>query len=186
MNKNNYVADTKIKERPLAFVDLEFTGLGPEHEILQIGCVMVSQPDFSITGEWEAKVKPLHIESADPEAMKIVGYSEDAWKEALSPKDALEQFNEVARDAVLIGFNVVGDFYQLKKTYQQAGLIPAYHWQVLDVQSMLFADFYDDMVGFRMREVVEHFGLKNDHWHDALADARATYEIFKKIMDHHG
>ena len=180
-----YISDTKIKERPLAFVDLEFSGLGPEHEILQIGVVLVSQPDFTIIGEWEAKVRAEHIAHGDPQSLAIVGYTKEKWKDALPLKGALEQFNVFIRDAVLIGYNVVGDFYQLKKSYHQAGLEPSYHWQVLDVQSMIFSELYHSgLNGFRMREVVEYFRLKGGHWHDALVDARATYDIFVKLMKH--
>ncbi len=181
---SRYVADTHIKERPLAFVDLEFSGLGAENEILQIGVVLVSQPDFSLIGEWQAKVKPHHIENADPKSLKLVGYSEEEWRDALGLKEALEQFNAFVKDAVLVGYNVVGDFYQLKKSYHQVDLEPTYHWQVLDVLSMIFAELYQTgMDGFRMREVVKYFRLKNQHWHDALVDARATYEIFVKLMN---
>ncbi len=178
-----YVADTHIKERPLAFVDLEFSGLEADSEILQIGVVLVSQPDFAVIGEWQAKVKPLHIEHGDKTSLKIVGYTAHKWKDALPLKKALAQFDAFVKGAVLIGYNVVGDFYQLKKSYHQVGLVPTYHWQVLDVLSMIFSELYRSrMDGFRMREVVKHFHLKNQHWHDALVDARATYEIFVKLM----
>ena len=40
---------TRIKERPLVFVDLEFTGLEHKHEIIQIGCVVVDQKTNKIT-----------------------------------------------------------------------------------------------------------------------------------------
>lgn len=179
-----YAADTHIKERPLAFVDLEFTGLAADHEILQIAVVLVHQPDFAVIGEWQTKVKPTRLENGDAKALKLVGYTAKKWKDAIPLRDALQQFNVIVKDAVLIGFNVVGDFYQLKKSYHQVGLLPAYHWQVLDVQSMIFSELYrSNMDGFRMREVVKYFRLKNRHWHDALADTRATYEIFMKLMN---
>lgn len=178
-----YVADTHLKERPLAFVDLEFSGLGADNEILQIGCVLVSQPEFQVIGEWQARVKPKHIENADRKALHLIGYSARKWKDALPLAHALVQFNAFAQDAVLIGYNVVGDFYQLKKSYHQAGLTPSYHWQVLDVLSMLFAELYrSGLDGFRMREVVRYFRLKQGQWHDALVDAKATYDIFIKLM----
>lgn len=183
-HRKTYDADTKIRTRPLAFVDLEFSGLEAGHEILQIGCVLVSQPDFTVIGEWQSKVRPLHPETGDPVALKMVGYSGAKWKKALPLKQALEQFNAFANDAVLIGYNVAGDFYQLKKSFHQAGLEPAYHWQVLDVLSMVFADLYrSGMSGFRMREVARYFRLKQRRWHDALVDAQATYEIFLKLME---
>lgn len=188
-----YVADTHIKERPLAFVDLEFSGLGAADEILQIGVVLVSQPvatrarrggpDFRVIGEWQAKVKPRHIENGDAKALKLIGYTARKWKDALELKEALTQFDAFVAGAVLIGYNVVGDFYQLKKSYAHVGLVPSYHWQVLDVLSMLFAElYYSRQEGFRMREMVKYFRLKNKQWHDALVDARATMELFVKLM----
>lgn len=179
-----YVADTHIKERPLAFVDLEFSGLGADDEILQIGVVLVSQQSFEIIGEWQARVRPRHLENGDKKSLKLISYSDEKWKDALPLKEALEQFDMFVKDAVLIGYNVVGDFFQLKKSYAQVGLVPSYHWQVLDVLSMIFFGLYRSrMDGFRMREVVKYFHLKNQEWHDALVDARATYEIFKKLMN---
>lgn len=179
-----YVADTHIKERPLAFVDLEFSGLSAVNEILQIGVVLVNQPDFEIIGEWQTRVKPTHLHNGDRKALKLVGYTASKWKDALPLRDALMQFDAFVSGAVLIGYNVVGDFFQLKKSFYQASLDPSYHWQVLDVQSMIFSDLYrSHMDGFRMREVVKYFHLKNQKWHDALVDARATFEIFKKLMD---
>jgi ATP-dependent DNA helicase DinG len=180
-----YVADTHIKKRPLAFVDLEFSGLEADSEILQIGVVLVSQPDFAVIGEWQAKVQPRHIEAGDKGSLKMIGYTSRKWQDALPLKKALTQFDVFVKGAVLIGYNVVGDFYQLKKSYHQVGMTPSYHWQVLDVLSMIFSELYrSNMDGFRMREVVRYFHMKEQQWHDALVDARATYEIFLKTMSH--
>lgn len=178
-----YVAGTHIKERPLAFVDLEFSGLEANNEILHVAAVLVNQPDFEPFGEFSVRVRPKRLQNADRRALRMVGYTDKKWKNAVSLKEALEQFNSFAKGAVLIGYNVVGDFYQLKKSFHQVGLKPAYHWQVLDVQSMIFAELYrSGMDGFRMREVVRYFRLKNRTWHDPLADSWATYDIFKKLM----
>src|SRR3989344_670823 len=97
---------TRIKERPLIFVDLEFTGLQWKHEVIQIGALVVSQPDFKVVKEWETKIQAEHWDQADPEALKIVGYTEERWKNAVALREALTTFNEIARDGVLVGFNV--------------------------------------------------------------------------------
>jgi DNA polymerase III epsilon subunit-like protein len=182
-----YDGNTRIKERPLAFVDLEFSGLGAEHEILEIGVVLVSQPGFEIVRQWETKVQPTDIAAGDPVALRMVGYSPEAWNDALPLREALERFDAIVSGAVLIGFNVVGDFYQLKKSYHAVGLLPTYHWQVLDAQSMVFASEYrSELKGFRMREVVPYYGLKDRPWHHALEDAMATYDVFMAMMQHRG
>ena len=178
-----YTAGTHIKERPLAFVDLEFSGLAADNEILQIAAVLVNQPDFEDVGEFSVRVKPRHLENADRKALKLIGYSARKWKDAIPLKEALEQFNAFAKGAVLVGYNVVGDFYQLKKSFHQVGVMPAYHWQVLDVQSMAFAVLYSSRTDrLRMREMVPFLRIKQGTWHDALADARMTLEIFRKLM----
>ncbi len=178
-----YEADTRLKERPLAFVDLEFTGLQAHHEILQIGCVMVSQPGLSVIREWQTKVKPVHIADADPKALELVGYTEAKWADALPLRDALEAFNDVVDGAVLIGYNVVWDVFFLKKSFAEVGIAPKFHWQVLDVFSMAFLKLYDQpFKGYRMRELVAHYGMSDrQKWHDALVDARATFELYLKI-----
>jgi DNA polymerase III epsilon subunit-like protein len=179
-----YDGNTHIKERSLAFVDLEFSGLGAPHEILEIGLLLVQQPGFEILRQWETKVQPTDIGNADPISLRMGGYTPEAWKDALPLREALTQFDALVADTVLIGFNVVGDFYQLKKSYHAAGLTPSYHWQVLDVQSMVFAAEYGSKLsGFRMREVVPFYQLQDREWHNALADATATYDVFKALME---
>lgn len=181
---------TRIKERPLIFVDLEFTGLEFQHEIIQIGALVVSQstptgasgPAFKQIKEWEVKVKAEHLDKADPQALKIVGYTDEKWKDAISLRDALTQFNDLAKDGVLVGWNVAMDFLYLKKAYAQLDLKPSFHWQIIDVMSMAFKDLYKEPLHeYRMSEITKHFGIKNDKHHDALEDARMTYEIFMKL-----
>src|SRR3989344_7097036 len=108
--KSKYEPDTKIKTRNLAFYDLEFTGLDFNHEVIEIGCVLVSQPDLKIIKEWLVKIKPSHIENADKNSLRIVEYSAEKWKNALPLKRALNEFNKIAKGSVLIGYNSVWDF----------------------------------------------------------------------------
>ena len=176
-------ASTNIKNRPLIFVDLEFTCLRWEHEVIQIGALVVSQPDFKIKSEWEQKIN-ADFTKADPEALKIVGYTEERWRTAVPLREALTKFNEVADGGVLIGWNVAMDFLYLKKAYAAANMEPTFHWQVLDVLSMAFKDLYSmPLTEYRMSEVTKHFGIKSDKHHDALEDARMTYEIFRKLWE---
>ena len=78
---------SQIITKNLAFVDVETTGLNPDtHEIIELGCVIVSQegvgsgkPSFKIIGEIDIKIKPEHIENADPVALRVNGYDEVDW-----------------------------------------------------------------------------------------------------------
>ena len=183
--KSKYEPDTKIKKRNLAFYDLEFTGLNFDHEVIEIGCVLVSQPDYKIIKKWLVKIKPSHIENADKNSLRIVEYSEEKWKNALSLKKALNEFNRIAKEAVLVGYNSVWDFMFLKKAYYEAGLDPAFHWQNLDVLPMAFTLLNGENIkGFRMVEVANFLKIKKLHWHNPLDDAMITYEIFIKLLEY--
>lgn len=172
---------TRIKERNLIFVDLEFTGLRWEHEVIQIGALVVSQPDFKIIKEWETKIQ-ADFSKADPEALKVIEYKEENWKNAIALKEALSEFNTLADKGVLVGWNVAMDFLYLKKAYASVGMEPTFHWQIIDVLSMAFKDLYKlPLTEYRMSEITEYFKIKNDKHHDALEDARMTYEIFMKL-----
>lgn len=182
----NYVSDTNIRKRPLAFYDLEFSGLDFDHEILQMGCVLVSQPDLKVKRKWKIQVAPEHIENADKTALEIIGYSEYKPEDSVPLREALLEFNKIAEGATLVGFNSVWDFLFLKKAYHKVGVKPSFHWQHLDVLSMAFHALYKKkkIKGFRMKELVKHFKIESGKWHDALEDARLTYEIFMKLRKH--
>lgn len=67
-----------MKTRPrIAFVDVETTGTDPtRHELLEIGCVVVSPDLQTITRTLSVRVIPTRIYDADPEALAIAGYDE--------------------------------------------------------------------------------------------------------------
>ena len=55
-----------MKKHNLAFIDIETTGLNLlKHEIIEIGCVLTT-PELKVIEEFELKIKPEHIENADP------------------------------------------------------------------------------------------------------------------------
>jgi len=179
----NYRSDTGLNKRKLVFVDLEFSGLELSHEVIEIGCVVVDQNDWKIKKEWTVKIKPNGIESADLNALKIIGYSKKKWADAMPLKEAMLAFNKIAKGGVLIGYNVAWDFLFLEKSFFELEIKPSFHWQILDVMSMVFGRFYKQAIkGFRMKEVESFLNIKHGTWHNALDDARATYEIFLKLF----
>ena len=58
------------------------------------------------------------------------------------------------------------------------------HYHKLDTISIAWAKFHNDkdFEHFSLREMCERFGIKNEHAHTALSDARATFELYKKLM----
>jgi ATP-dependent DNA helicase DinG len=174
------------KEKNLAFIDLETTGLSLKSEILEIGLVLVSQPDFKIIEEWDIKVKPQHLETADKEALLISGYNDKDWKNAVDIKSALNQFLMKVKDALIIGHNVNWDLMWLRKAIEDNGFEEKFARRSLDTISIAYAKLYKiepEIKYFSLSNLAKYFGIEETDKHRALADAKTTYEIFKKLME---
>ena len=117
-----------MRNHKLAFIDIETTGLSlDKHEIIQIGCVLVSQDNdgnknFKITEEFEIKIKPENITTADPVALKINGYNEANWKDGVKLKEAMETLSRKTDGAMMVGHNVSFDWAFLEKAFEKTGV----------------------------------------------------------------
>jgi hypothetical protein len=54
--------------------------------------------EWVVVEEFEFKVKPEHIETAQPEALRINGYDESAWMFAHTQEEALQPCPKNATD----------------------------------------------------------------------------------------
>ncbi|MBX4216070.1 3'-5' exonuclease [Candidatus Parcubacteria bacterium] len=181
-----------MRKNNLAFIDTETTGFEIErHEIVQIGCVVVRQverdgkgPEVEVIEEFELKVKPTHIETADRGALKVNGYNSTEWADALTLKQALEVLAEKTKDAIMVGHNVAFDYAFLKKAFEDQKVANAMHYHKIDTISFAFALLYDNLEveKFSLRALCEYFKIENKNAHTALSDARATFELYKKLL----
>lgn len=181
-----------MKKNNLAFIDTETTGFDPEkHEIIEIACLVASQavdaqnkPHFDVLDEFEVKIKPTHLDTADPEALLINHYNEMDWLFAVDLPKALEQLSEKADGAIMVAQNVAFDYQFLNKAFSVTGVKNKMHFQKLDVISIAFAKLYNDerVQKYNLWALAEHFNLLNEKSHSAMADVRLTFEIYKKLL----
>lgn len=177
-----------MKGKRLAFVDIETTGTDPlKHEIIEIGCLVARQNDdgtFASVDEFEVKVKPEHIETAEPAALRINGYDEGQWLFAHTLEEALKLLaQKVGEDATMVAHNITFDYSFLVNAHSRLGLSdPFFHkYDTLTMALMKFKD-EEDVQRLSLRALCERFGVKNEKAHTALADVRATFEVFKKLV----
>lgn len=177
---------TVLRNRPLIFLDLEATGLEiQKQEILEIGALKVnSERPFSVIAELSLKVKPKNIKAADKDALKIVGYKESAWEKALDLAEALKILDQFAETGVLVGFNTCFDWAMLDKAYFGLGRQDPFYYHRLDVMTMAYFKLFSnpEIKRFSLGEVTEFYKIERVNIHQALDDAKATYEVFKKLM----
>lgn len=181
-----------MHKQNLAFIDTETTGLDPEnHEIIQIGCVLVSQNQdadgnqvYEIVEEFELKVKPEKIENADKVALRINGYNEADWVFAYTLKEAMQIFSDKTKDAIMVAHNMPFDFAFLLKAFSTTKVENKLHYHKLDTISIAYAKAKkrDDISRFSLRFLCEVFKIDNKKAHTALSDCRATFELYKKLM----
>jgi DNA polymerase III epsilon subunit family exonuclease len=174
-----------MRKHNFAFIDIEATGLNlVAHEIIEIGCVLTNA-DLKVIEEFELKIKPGHIENADPIALKVNHYDEEDWKGALSLKEAMKIFSEKVKDCIMVGHNVAFDAGFLEYAFNTTGIQNTMHYHKLDTISIAWAKLHrdPDLEHFSLRELCVRFGIENKKAHTALSDARATFELYKKLLE---
>ena len=174
-----------MRKHNFAFVDIELTGLSVgKHEIIEIGCVLTN-PELKVIEEFELKIKPEHLEWADPVSLKISPYNEEEWAEALGLPEAMKIFTEKAKESIMVGHNVAFDSGFLEYAFGQTGIQNLMHYHKLDTISIAWAKLHKspDLEHFSLRELCARFGIVNEKAHTALSDARATFELYKKLME---
>jgi DNA polymerase III epsilon subunit-like protein len=175
-------------QKKLAFIDIETTGIKlMKHEIIEIGCLIAVQyPDgsFQVKEEFEIKVKPERIEDADIKALRINGYSADGWLFAHSKQEAMQMLALKTESAVMVAHNVGFDYSFIQKAFEECGIENKMFYANIDTLTLAIAKLKDneDVGRYTLRAMCEHFGIKNERAHTALADVRATFELFKKLM----
>ncbi|MFA5841665.1 MAG: 3'-5' exonuclease [Candidatus Paceibacterota bacterium] len=182
-----------MRTHKLAFIDTETTGLMPDkHELIEIGLVLAEQsltPENKIAlrviDEFDVKIKPVHIETADMESLSVNHYKEEDWISAVSLEEALSVFSDKTADAIMVGHNVAHDFAFLQRAFTETGVQNKMHYHKLDTISVAFAKLYSHMEieKLSLRALCEYLGVENKNSHTALSDARATFQVFKKMME---
>jgi DNA polymerase III epsilon subunit-like protein len=174
-----------MKKHNFAFLDIETTGLNLiKHEIIEIGCV-VTNPELTVLEEFELKIKPERIEDADPVSLKVNHYNVSDWKGAYPLDKAMKILSLKVKDCIMVGQNVAFDSGFLEYAFTKTGIANSMHYHKLDTISLAWAKLHNepDLEHFSLRELCLRFDIKNENAHTGLGDARATFELYKKLME---
>lgn len=177
-----------ILQQTLAFVDIETTGIDRDtYEIIELGVVLAKFKDgvLTVVDKLDIKVSPKHIENADPVALRVNGYDESDWLFSISLEEAMKIFTEKTEGAVFVAHNLLFDYGFIEKAFKDTGIENKMHFQKIDTLSLAFGVLHnaDDLGKLSLRALCEQFGVENARAHSAFADAYATYEVFKKLLN---
>jgi len=174
-------------QQTLAFIDVETTGLDNDTaEIIELGVVLAKLKDneLVVTDQINLKIRPEHLETAEPAALRINGYNEADWLFAASLQDAMKLFAEKTAGAIFVAHNLVFDYGFIDRAFKTTGIENKMHYHKLDTIALAFGVLIDndDMNKFSLKALTEYYGIENKKAHSAFADAYATYELFKKLL----
>ena len=177
-----------ILSQPLAFIDVETTGFDSDQaEIIELGLVLARLKDgeLVVTDQLDLKIQPKHLETAEPGALRVNGYNEVDWLFAVSLEDAMKTFADKTDGAIFVAHNATFDYSFIKQAFKTTGVENKMHYRKLDTITLAFGVLFDndDMNKFSLKALCEYYGIENKKAHSAFADAYATYEVFKKLLN---
>ncbi|MBA3649831.1 MAG: 3'-5' exonuclease [Chitinophagales bacterium] len=178
----------------LLFIDTETGGLNPQlHALLSVGLVVWEDGIIIDEGEFiiQTGKKSVSQSALDVNHIQIEQHNH----KALPSKEAFE--NLIAfidrhfpdkKPVTLAGHNINFDLRFLKYFFNQHGrLFRSYiSHRVIDTSSVLhflyIAGILPDKI-ISSDEAFNHFNITVDNRHTALSDARATAELFSKLVE---
>lgn len=171
------------------FVDTETTHTDPAlGELLQVAIVReeITEPwnlPGRIVSTLNAKILPTHLETADPEALVVNGYSPEAWADAKPFKDVAGQIVDICRNATWIGHNPTFDRTFILKAFAELGRVPRLQKRLVDTVSLAYSAWgLDGELKLSMENLREYLHLTSANPHDALNDALDCREVFYRAI----
>lgn len=188
------------------FYDLETTGLNPVHDVPLQAAFIQANADLTIQREITLRCRlPAHIVPS-PEAMVVTGITPSVLEDQdLSAIEMMAQIGRIIADAkpcMVLGYNTLRYDEEVLRHNLFKTLLPPYMTALTgggraDVFRMLqaVALFEPDAItipigadgkrSMKLGDVcrANNIALSEDEAHDALADVRATLELFKLLLE---
>ena len=161
------------------FVDTETTGLDhTKHEMLEIAIVVIENGERTTI---ERNIKPTRIETAQPKALEVNGYSEEEWEEAEEwNKEMSLEFRDLIRGAMIIGHNPMFDLRFIEAACTRFGVrLPLR--PVFDTKCAAYMLGHNRLGMDKIREQDEN--MTKEGAHRALKDVEDCIYLFESVFD---
>lgn len=175
-----------LLERPLAITDYETTGLDPdEHEIIEIGLVVIDQSTLETISELDIKVRPTRIETASSRSLEINGYAEEDWQGACSLYEAMQQYASHVGDAMLLAHNMGFEWSFTRAAFKTTSVADPMDYHRCDAFTNAFESLrYSGLEKFNLVKVAEFLGIEPEPMpHRAINGARQAVDVYRTLRE---
>ena len=175
----------EITNKPIAITDVETTGLDPiEHEIIEIGLVLINQKTFEIIDRLDIKVLPNHPETADSFAIKLNGYNTSEWENAKTIQEVMTLYGEKTKDAIFCAHNVTFDWGFISKAFKETGVKDQMDYHRLNLFTMTWSILRNlGIKKLNMNEVAKFLEIPEEPTpHRTINGTMTEYEIYKRLL----
>ena len=169
----------------ISIIDVETTGLDPnKHEIIEIGAVIFDDEKIGSLETVNIKVKPEYIELAAKEALKINGYKEEDWKDAVTMEDAMSILSPKVNDSVFCAHNMIFDWGFLEAACKKLSIMLPFNHRKVDLFSLAWAKLdHKKMKYWNLKAICKELEIEPEpEIHRAINGAMTEYEVYKKLM----
>lgn len=173
------IANGNKKDLSQTFIvlDIETTGLNASKDrITEIGAVKIV--DKEIVDSFHTFVNPgIPI---PPKITELTGITNDMVKDAPSIEEALAKFRQFCGTSALVAHNAPFDIGFIREASKSID------WEITNpiVDTLtLSRELLKDLKKYKLDILAKHLGVKLENHHRASDDARATAEIFIKLID---
>lgn len=187
-----------LREAPerwgLAIVDVETTGLDPDHhEMIDLGAIYTDLEGNEI-GRFFIRIQPDHPERVSDVAKSINGFSVERWQslDAVPPETAASRFlafhKELSssRQFLFTAYNASFDrrFLNALLLRRETEFLDLYPYYTLDLPSMAFGAGSPSMIN---AEVAEHFDVspetRDPLQHTGISGAEWNLALYRAMVE---
>ena len=174
INKTN---ENFYKDKTFVVFDIETTGLDVRKDkIIEIGAVKVRNGE--ILEEFHSLINPN--EELSKEIIKLTGIKNKMLENAPTIDEVLPKFIEFISDFPLVAHNINFDGNFINAQCHKNGIeLPKNSW----IDTLEIARRKLPLDNHKLETLVNYFKIKLDNHHRAVDDAKATMEIFYKLLE---
>ena len=165
-----------LHDAPLAFLDVETTGLNPDWGDRVVEIAVVRAQGLSEVTRFVSLVNPQRRLS--PEAMRINGITPSMVADSPVFADLLDQLLPLLKGVVLVCHNVPFDLRFLEAELRKAE-VPV--WDGVALDTLAFARRQYQFRRNNLSAIARQLGIRSTGAHRALADVLTTQAIFRRF-----